>query len=177
MNLLSHCLREPFQSELARVVESPARKPHATAQRANLDHHPSLRSRLRILLPHDPHSLFRDVHRAPEIRIQLLPRLLICGRLCVTIQPITGIIHHDVEAAELRECRLSGSVDRSFRRNVERELEDVGAFGEGGESGELAGSCDYTIRGLRNVGCEIKAYARGAAGYWIQVRGRIADWR
>lgn len=124
-HLLAHRLRPPLHGEFTRVVERIPGKRDPAPHRADIHHHaPHLpTSSARVNVSHNPHRMPRHPHRAPEVRLDAPPRVLLARVLRVPEQVVPGVVDHDVEAAEAVQGGGHGGVDRVRRSDVEGLLE------------------------------------------------------
>lgn len=153
------------------MVERIPGKRDPAPHRADIHHHaPHLpTSSARVNVSHNPHRMPRHPHRAPEVRLDAPPRVLLARVLRVPEQVVPGVVDHDVEAAEAVQGGGHGGVDRVRRSDVEGLLEKPWVVrGKVVEGRGVSGGRDEAV--VRLGGYQLAeglADAGGAAGDWM----------
>lgn len=102
-------------------------------------------------LSHHLRSACGHAHGAEEIGLELVVHLLFGHCLCVAGELVPGIVDENVNVELIPEVVYSvfeSLLDRSRRRDVQRQFENGSLVGEVCEAGEVSGRCDETVARL-----------------------------
>ncbi len=118
-----------------RVRDEPARRGHVEDPSGG------------VVLAEVPHGVATDPHRGPEVDLELLPGVFIAHALNNTVHSVPGVVHHDVEAAEVAGRALYESGDGEGRvGGVVFDDEELGGCVLGEEGGEWVGGGGFAGR-------------------------------
>src|SRR5260370_14758687 len=89
-----HCLAQPIQSKLRRIVSCPTSKRILAGQAAYVDD-------VAAPVPNSAKSFLRTIENPRQIRLQRFLPLLNTQFRCTLENPDTGVVHQDIELTQL----------------------------------------------------------------------------